>query len=172
MHCAQQIVQGTRSSDAPCAPLAHTIWFDTLVHHTNTLSNLDPVAPSESGCCADTLRRHSGDGTSLDIDLTFIADLFEDTDWAYATHTFDVYDGIAYMMVQYEEPALGSEVKVDAVVAMDLATEEVVKTADGLSYFSLYDNLETTSVESSAGVFKIQHYSKSGRLQPGPGPSR
>ena len=103
-------------------------------------------APTESGCCAGILRSYSEDGTFEDIDLvTLVGDLFADvTDWAYATHTFDIVDDVAYMMVQYEEPTL-SDAKVDAIVALDLTTKEVVKTADGDAYFSLYDKLFTLS---------------------------
>ena len=56
---------------------------------------------------------------------------------------------------------------------MDLATLEVVKTADGDSYFSFYEKVGTISTSSTDSIFKIQHYTPSSRrkLQGPPGPS-
>ena len=64
----------------------------------------DGSAPNDGGCCASTLRAYDQDGSYHDIDLSFIAsDIFPDSDYAYATHTFDIFEGVAYFMVQYEE---------------------------------------------------------------------
>ncbi|GMI39599.1 hypothetical protein TeGR_g11473 [Tetraparma gracilis] len=130
-------------------------------------------APAESGCCAGILRAFETDGSYSDTDLVeLVSDLFSEvTDWAYATHTFDIVDGVAYMMIQYEEPSLNNA-KADAIVALDLETGEVVKTADGDSYFSFFEKLATDSTAAVDTIFSIQHYATSRRrLQGPPGPS-
>ena len=67
----------------------------------------DGSAPNDGGCCASTLRAYDQEGSYEDIDLSFVAeDIFPDSDYAYATHTFDIFDDVAYLMVQYEESGL------------------------------------------------------------------
>lgn len=95
------------------------------------------------------------------VDLSFITDLFPSAidGYAYPTHTFDIVDDLMYLMVQYKDPTLGA--KADAIVVLEMDTYEVVQTAQGDDYFSLYEKLATTETDSASSVFSIQHYAAS-----------
>ena len=106
----------------------------------------DPATSTGSGCCADTLRKYdkaTGAATDLSLDQILNATFAADVKLRHATHTFDVEEegGVVYawLMVQYSAAdiaALG-----DAIVCVNAATGEVRKTMDGLSIFSMYDQV-------------------------------
>ena len=120
-----------------------------------------------AGCCADTLRmydRLSGNFTELDLSA-IMASAFADkgTSFHEATHTFDVEeeDGVVYawLMAQYLDTSLGS-VKANAIVCIDTRDGSVRKTLDGSAYFSMLDQLGTTSAQRADTVYRVQYEKK------------
>ena len=99
--------------------------------------------------------------------------------WAYANHAFDMtslsldaaaadddddddddegHGAVALVIVAYKEAMLGG-VLVDAIVAVDVRRGELVRTQDGLAFFSLHDRIGTVSTEPDRTIYKIQYHS-------------
>jgi len=91
--------------------------------------------------------------------VTPIAEVFAGSSFTYATHTFDIVDfegeTVALCMAQFEEDADLNKAKTDVVVAISMDTGNIVPTLAGKPYFSLWDELGTTSTIPSDSVYKV-----------------
>jgi len=127
----------------------------------------DGNAPSQAGCCANTLAAYDKSDVSKSsiISLTGLIQTALNVSDAYASHTFDVSEvngkPVAFFQVRYSETSLNSYG--DAIVAVDLETETIVPTKDGASSFQIYRDAGTEELENS--VFKIQFYKSSDSVE-------
>lgn len=126
------------------------------------LVNTGKVDDSGS-CCADTLRAwDQTTGQYSDLDLTTsMDDAFSSFPGNHdVTHTLDLQlrDGelVAFVMAQYTAEEINAPV--DAVVCLFVGNGSVVPTKDGLGYFSMWEQLGTTSTDPTDSIYKIQHY--------------
>merc|ERR1712137_973256 len=144
-------------SDVKGAMLTAKIRESNMYTYVNT-----GKAPTQAGCCADTMRVYPKGSTSVtDIDLeSVMQEVFPGNSFAHATHTFDLtmLDGElhALAMVQYNESDLGG-VKADSVVAVRLGDGSVRQTSLGEKHFSIFQNLGTMSESVDETRFKIQY---------------
>ena len=150
---------------------------DTLVSMVNTqrAPTEDPSGGTiPGGCCADTLRTWAPSGATTDFDLlTTVQNIFEgvalpdtlvggDRLFAYANHALDLTSFesrtiVALTVVCYLEPELDGAL-IDAVVAVDVASGEVLPTKDGRDFFSFWREIGTNSTLVEDGIYKIQFY--------------
>lgn len=137
------------------------------IHGTNMYTYVNKgSAPNSAGCCADTMRIYDQKGATSDVDLeAAMKEAFPGTTFAHATHTFDLamLDGElhALTMVQYAEPDL-NDVKVDSVMAINLADGSIRQTELGEKHFSIYQHLGTSATTAEESIFAMQYYEKSG----------
>jgi len=91
--------------------------------------------------------------------VTPIEEVFAGSSFAYATHTFDLVDiegeTIALYMTQVEDADL-NKAKIDVVVAISMVTGDIVPTLAGKPYFSIWDELGTTSTIPSDSVHMVR----------------
>lgn len=149
---------------------------DNLYAQLNTY--VAPLGPNtdfyyQGGCCVDTFKRFNKNGEDADdnIDsydiMETVFEIFEnitDTDkntgtpFAYANHVFDMFeldgDVISMMAITYHEPGLNYS-EVEAVMYFNTTSNSPMKTKDGLSFFSFYENIGTLSTTASDSIYKI-----------------
>lgn len=181
-------------SDVTSAPDELGAWYDldlggtpeltARVYGENFYVQLNTgVAPSggdyPGGCCADTVRRFGrndgGDYTDVDV-FDILQTIFDGVanidsntgkNYAYANHAFDITTiddtDIAIIDTVILDPLL-SGAKADAIVFVNMATGNVLQTADGDDYFSWYRKVGTTSKTSSDSIYKI-YYEDNGNVE-------
>lgn len=134
------------------------------------LVNTDGATSEQGGCCASAMEifpRSSSEGpqshgpTSTTVNLQTAVQTALNTTTAEATHTFAMTKmrgnrTVALVDTVYQEESLGLNVYVSAIVAVDMATGDVVPTATGELCFKPFDVLG--SVDDNASPFEIQYY--------------
>jgi hypothetical protein len=168
--CADVAFSDAAGDVAAAAALGTWAQLDLQTYLMSTGKNYGPnlygyvntgVAPAKASCCADTMRIwNQVDGSVRDVDLVSpIRAVFANSSFAYATHTFDLVEVagevVALCMAQFEEDAALNAAKVDVVVAISMVTGAIVYTQAGDPYFSLWEQLGTTSTNPSDSVYKV-----------------
>lgn len=166
------IIGDFQNLDMGAAPL-----LTVRVHNNMFYSQLNTgVAPTESdgypgGCCVDSFRQWSNDGggayTEWDL-LNIIRDTLgsyaiidnnTDLPYIYADHTFDMFESsdgetMALLDITYREPKLDGAI-VDGFAMFNLATGQLVPTADGDGFFPTYTKVGTRSTNPSDSIYNI-----------------